>query len=257
MAIAAACFCGAHAADVTGEMAIAAAEAWMAANPSFGTTGSAVSATAEYDGDAIMWWTVATSSGGAIFVSPETSIDPVLAAVPQYSGSLPAAHPLRAILSLDVANRRRVIASATSAPQGNTRLMAYAASPSGTITNEAIAAAVEAAEVRWAKYTTPKSRLMSFAAAPAGVAVLAEVPGFGEAPNNYLRFWNQEEYPVGNPCFNLYTPENAVCGCVATAGAALLQYFGCPGLEVNLKRECSYNGTPITLTTISGTNRLD
>ena len=258
MAIAAACFCGAHAADVTGEMAIAAAEAWMAANPSFGTTGSAVSATAEYDGDAIMWWTVATSSGGAIFVSPETSLEPVLAAAPSCPGSLPAAHPLRAILKADVANRRQVIAASTVVPAVQpSRLMAYAASPSGTITNEAVAAAVAEAESRWTKYTTPRNRLMALAGAPA--ANVTVLPGFGdEASNKYMRFWDQDDlFGTISPCFNLYTPENAVCGCVATAGAAILQYFGSSGLVQNVIRECTINGKKVALTTISATNRYD
>ena len=55
IAVAAACVCGARAGDVTREMAIAAADAWMAANPSFGASGSAISATAEYDGATLMW----------------------------------------------------------------------------------------------------------------------------------------------------------------------------------------------------------
>ena len=270
MAVAALCFCGARAGEVTSEMAMAAADAWMAANPSFGATGSAVSAVAEYDGGTLLWWTVATSNGGAIFVSPDTSIEPVLAAVPKCSGALPAEHPLRAILKADIANRRAVIAAATETPASRPmRLMSAAASfsstSSGTITNEAVAAAVAVAEGRWTKYTTPRTRIRLMASASEPTTNVTVLAGFGdESDNMYMRFWNQSvlNWPMNSmfgveTCFNLYTPSNAVCGCVATAGAAILQYFGCSGLVQNVMRECSYNGEKVSLTTISATNRYD
>ena len=300
MTVAALCFCGARAGEVTSEMAMTVANAWMAANPSFGATGSAVSAVAEYDGDTLLWWAVATSGGGAIFVAPDTSIEPVLAAVPKCSSVLPAAHPLRAILKADIANRRNVIAASTETPVSRPmRLMSAAGSSSstssGVITNEAVAADVAAAEGRWTKYTTPRTRnrLMTSAGEPTtNVTVLA---GFGDGADGYMRFWDQSRFhsmfynyydhsvpgaiydedtgywlePVdsglrslnlfaeGEQCFNLYTPSNAVCGCVATAGAAILQYFGSSGLVQNVMRECSYNGAKVSLTTISATNRYD
>ena len=300
MVVAALCFCGARAGEVTSEMATAAADAWIAANPSFGATGSAVSAVAEYDGDTLLWWAVATSGGSTIFVAPDTSIEPVLAAVPKCSGLLPAAHPLRSILKADIANRRSVIAASTETPASRpTRLMSAAGSSSstssGTITNEAVAAAVAIAEGRWTKYTAPRTRnrLMASAGEPTtNVTVLA---GFGDGADGYMRFWDQSRFhsmfynyydyavpgaiydpetgywmePVdsglrslnlsaeGEQCFNIYTPSNAVCGCVATAGAAILQYFGSSGLVQNVMRECSYNGKKVSLTTISATNRYD
>ena len=258
MTVAAACFFGTHAGDVTSEMAMAAAEAWIAANPSFGATGSVVSAVPEYDGDTLLWWAVSTSSGGALFVSPETSIEPVLAAVPYCPGSLPAAHPLRAILKADVSSRRQVIEASTEAAASSpSRLRAAASSSAGAITNEAVAAAVAVAEGRWTKYTAPRNRLRSFAGEPTtNVTVLA---GFGdEADNRYMRFWDQDNlFMTIGPCFNLYTPENAVCGCVATAGAAILQYFGSSGLVQNVMRECTLNGEKLKLATISATNRYD
>ena len=110
IAVAAASVLGARADAVSSDLALAAANAWVAANPGFGACGAAISAEAEYDGTTLMWWVVRLDGGGAVFVAPETSLEPVLAAVPQYAGALPAAHPLRAILKADVANRRRVIA---------------------------------------------------------------------------------------------------------------------------------------------------
>ena len=115
MAVAAAFVCGARADAVSSDQALAAANAWAAANPSFGASGAAVSAEAEYDGTTLMWWVVRLGGGGAVFVAPETSLEPVLAVVPQYAGALPAAHPLRAILKEDVANRRSVIAAVIAA----------------------------------------------------------------------------------------------------------------------------------------------
>jgi len=291
IAVAAASVLGACADVVSSDLALAAANAWVAANPSFGARGAAVSAEAEYDGTTLMWWVVRLDGGGAVFVAPETSIDPVLAAVPQYAGVLPAAHPLRAILSADVANRRRVIAEATvvtSRPRGSNGV-------NGVITNAAVAEAVSAAANRWTKLTTarPRARDVVVLAPTTNIVV---VSGFGdEADNVYMRFWDQSRFhsmfykyydhsvpgaiydpesgywvePVdsglrslnlsaeGEQCFNLYTPDNAVCGCVATAGAAILQHFKCSGLVKNVMRECSYNGPTVNLTTISATNRYD
>lgn len=264
IAVAAASVLGARADAVSSDLALAAANAWVAANPGFGARGAAVSAEAEYDGATLMWWVVRLADGGAVFVAPETSIDPVLAAVPRYGGALPAAHPLRAILSTDVANRRRVIAEASATPRARGSSVSR-----GVVTNAAIAAVVSAAETRWTKLTTARPR----ARAVTPTANVVVVPGFGdEADNAYLRFWNQEDYSGFSdlrsnahfdPCFNLYTPlsaytgKHAVCGCVATAGAALLQYFGATGLTVNVTRECTMDGPTVKLTTISATNHYD
>ena len=264
IAVAAVSVLGARAGAISSDLALAAANAWVAANPGFGARGAAVSAEAEYEDATLQWWVVRLADGGAVFVAPENSIDPVLAAVPQYAGALPAAHPLRAILRADVANRRRVIAEASATPRAR-----GAGVSSGLITNAAVAEAVSAAETRWAKLTTSRPRAREVT--PTTNVVV--VPGFGdEADNAYLRFWNQSSYSGYSdlrsdahfdPCFNLYTPlsaftgENVVCGCVATAGAALLQYFGATGLTVNVKRECEMDGAKVKLTTISATNHYD
>ena len=264
IAVAAASVVGARADAVSSELALAAANAWVAANPGFGARGAAVSAEAEYDGATLMWWVVRLDGGGAVFVAPETSIDPVLVAVPQYADALPAAHPLRAILMADVANRRSVIAAA-SATVRSRGARASSGSSASVLTNAAVAAAVSAAANRWAKLTTarPRARDVEVLMPTTNVTVLA---GFGdEADNMYRRFWNQSVllWPMDSflgfidPCFNLYTPSNAVCGCVATAGAAILQYFEAPGLIKNVRRECTYNGAKVALTTISATNHYD
>ena len=281
IAVAAASVLGARADAVSSDLALAAANAWVTANPGFGARGAAASAEAEYDGTTLMWWVVRLDGGGAVFVAPETSIEPVLAAVPQYAGALPAAHPLRAILRADVANRRRVIAEASVTPRS--RGASGSSVSSGVITNAAVAEAVSAAETRWTKLTTARPRARAALTAPSNV--IAVVPGFGDGVDNnaYLRFWDQSDYSgffeqdvVDNgdgtkvtnlvvvrsfasidPCFNLYTPNNVVCGCVATAGAALLQYFGSTGVVHNVMRTCTYNGTNVVLATISATNRYD
>ena len=259
VAVAAALVLGAHAGAVDSAMARAAAEAWAAANPAFGAGGTALSAEADYEGGVLMWWTVRLSGGGAAFVAPETSLEPVLAAVPSYGGALPAAHPLRSILAADVANRRAKIAEATAVPVSNSGLVARGASASA-ITNAAIAAAVTAAEGKWAKFASGRSSLKPRALAP--TANITVVDGFGdESANRWMRFWDQSSFNWDGEfvelCFNLYTPSNSVCGCVATAGAALLQWFGCTGLLHNVMRECTYDGVPVKLTTMSGTNPYD
>ena len=69
IAVAAALVLGARADVVSSDLALAAANAWVAANPGFGARGAAVSAEAEYDGATLMWWVVRLDGGGAVFYS--------------------------------------------------------------------------------------------------------------------------------------------------------------------------------------------
>ncbi len=266
IAVAAAAALGVRAGEVSREMAIAAANAWVSSNPAFGVSGAAVSATAEYEGNVLRWWNVAMA-GGTVFVAPDTSIEPVLAAVPHRMDSLPASHPLRLILSSDISNRCAAIASAAQ-HTANRTFASGAAQPVASFSKTAVQAAVSAAESRWARYTTSTGGavgpLRAFAGQPTTNIVV--VSGFGDGADGFLRFWNQSAYSglpgvrsdaSFEPCFNLYTPDNSVCGCVATAGAALLQYFGCTGLVRNVTRKCTYNYKDISLTTMGGRKHYD
>lgn len=70
--------------------------------------------------------------------------------------------------------------------------------------------------------------------------------------------WGQSDISVEgggrrDPCFNYYTPNNYVCGCVATATAQIMRYHCWPTNEVAVFTEtCSVDGTATDLTTLGG-----
>ena len=104
--------CVARAGEVTPEMAKQAASAWAARNPKFGAGGSAQSVRTVCDTNAahtVLWHQVTMSGGGCLIVAPVTEIEPGLAALEDDPGEIPAAHPLRALLTADVRSRLRFL----------------------------------------------------------------------------------------------------------------------------------------------------
>ena len=67
--------------------------------------------------------------------------------------------------------------------------------------------------------------------------------------------WNQDNV-AGDYCYNYYTPNHYVCGCVATAGAQIMRYFEWPRSSVNVakftNKYCYLQGTKTTYTTQGG-----
>ena len=104
--------CTARAMDVTTNMAMTAANAWAARNAAFGAGGVATNVVSVSDTNAaqtVLWHQVSMSNGGCLIVAPVTEIEPVLAALEDDPGELPAAHPLRALLTADVRSRLRFL----------------------------------------------------------------------------------------------------------------------------------------------------
>lgn len=69
--------------------------------------------------------------------------------------------------------------------------------------------------------------------------------------------WNQDSVG-GNYCYNYYTPNHYVCGCVATAGAQIMYYHHAPTKTLASKNfTCFLNGSATTLATKGGTYDWD
>ena len=110
--VAVACACVAHALVVTPDMAMTAANAWAARNAAFGAGGSAQSVRTVCDTNAaqtVLWHQVTMSGGGCLIMAPVTEIEPVVAALEEDPGEIPAAHPLRALLTADMRSRLRFL----------------------------------------------------------------------------------------------------------------------------------------------------
>ncbi len=220
---------GLWASPVTSEMAKLAANNWVAQNAKLGA-GEAMAAVEVKDADGqTLWWTVTMSTGGAVFVAPDDGIEPIIASTKKFSADkFTKRNPLWALLSRDLRARRKVIASkALTASGSGARLMSVAA-PSAAAEKDAVDKSIDAAKAKWQRLTVKRggAKLQGVAVPePSGCVYIVE--GFEEG--GALTYWNQSDSDYSSDedgkLFNLYTPKNYVCGCVATAGAALLQYY--------------------------------
>ena len=249
---------------VTAEQAKAMVRAWSAENQGgFGLSGATVVAAkpfADADGT-VLWYAVTLDDGSCVFTAADSRVEPVIAVVPNCGGTLPAAHPLRAMLEADLRGRLAAVKGASGASL-------QSVSPAAT----QIAKGVKAARAKWARYAGGAA-LQDVPAAVATASgnpplTYAYLPGFCSANESlmYLTHWNQTyektsydekrgTWPLTSvqaPLYNYYTPMHYVCGCVATAGATILQYFGTPSGKSGVEKVCTVNGEPVKLKTVGG-----
>ena len=229
--------CVAHAEVVTSDMALAAADAWAERNAQFEIGNNATNVITVCDTNAahtILWHQVSMAGGGCLIIAPVTEIEPIVMALERDPGELPEAHPLRGILTLDMRGRLRFLnLYPEGAPPSGGRLRLAASSSSVTEEDEEKAAHkelvrrewAEQQQSKWEKLRTPrkggKARLgadLTKAAPDSAMKVKIVLPGFG--PGGRFTHWNQ-----GGGVYNMYTPGGVPCGCVATAAAAMMQYF--------------------------------
>ena len=250
---------------VTADQAKAMVRAWSAENKGgFGLDGAAVVAARPFadKSGAVLWYAVTLDDGSCVFTAADTRIEPVIAVVPNCDGTLPAAHPLRALLEADLRGRLAAVSGATGASL-------QSVGPA----SDKLAQVVKAARAKWARYASGAALqdVPASVATPNGNPPLtyAYLPGFCTANESllFLTHWNQtyektsydeknSTWPLTSvqaPLYNYYTPKHYVCGCVATAGATILQYFGAPEGKSNVTNVCTVNGEPVKLATIGGT----
>jgi len=259
--LSAALFCAAgslYADPVTAEMAMAAADQWVARNPEFKAGGKALSVFSVCDTNAaktVLWHQVRMAGDGMLIVAPATEIEPVIAALDNDPGELPAAHPLRAMLVRDLRKRLRFLGLYEEDAKSGASLKSVL-----PVSEEEEARMAEAAqwaaqqEKKWAKLgvrTARGAKLM--ANDEVGVTDIAVEIGIvkGFEKNGAFTHWNQST-GGGGKCYNYYTPDNCVCGCVATALSAMLQFFNVSGApdEPYSSDRCYVNGVKTTKETI-------
>ena len=247
---------GAGAESVSPERAMAAANAWAARNGAFGAGQGATNVVTECDAatGVVLWHQVSMAGGGMLVVAPVTEIEPVVVALDNDPGVLPEAHPLRGILRGDM--RRRLQFLGLYPQQGGARAprraAAAASSADGDDAADVAKAWGAACEAKWARLTR-RAPLRAPARSVSAETVAVEVrvvPGFEK--KGALTHWDQTSYN-GSYLYNLYTPNHAVCGCVATACAALAQFYGTTNAVSGLVNDaCSYNGKPYSAKTLGG-----
>lgn len=237
----------AYAAEITAEQASSAVRAWIAESPALVRAADADVASAE---------TVVTASGSRLHVvklagggfavtSADDRVDPVIAFVRDGAELVrDDANPLWALLSGDIAARERA-AGVPASSKGAALLR-------GASDQESDAAA--RAQARWAGLLAKsasggkKSSLLR-----AGLASLTDT----RIDTLVQSRWNQSthnNYTNGKKCYNYYTPNNYVCGCVATAGAQIMRYWQWPQSPVEAKtKTCSAGGVSGSYTMQGGT----
>lgn len=166
--------------------------------------------------------------GGFVVTSGDTGLNPILA----YSRDGiwvddPAANPLLAMLPVDVAAATEDLAAQ---PAGG-RLAA--ASPSPSARNAA----------KWRRLLAPSGVKLAtdplLSVSDLRVGVLLTTRWAQGSFSVYLS--PTAHIAMSYKCFNLYTPLNRPCGCVATAGAQILYYHKWPRAAITAIKD--YSGT--------------
>ena len=264
--------CIAHAGEVTFDMAKAAANEWTARNAQFGAGGEATNVVSICDTNVaktVLFHQVSMSGGGCVIVAPVTEIEPVVMALERDPGNLNEGrlkhHPLRGMLSIDMRRRLRFLNLYEENP--SSRRLAASASSGADAAGDSEEVAAEKAAVRkeWAEQqetkwgsllstSRRKSRRLAVdetkGVTDKDMKMMMVVPGFEQG--GPLTHWNQGYYTQRPYIYNLYTPNNSVCGCVATALSAMIQYFKVKKGPEEKSNTCTVDGASNTYPTKGG-----
>lgn len=245
------------AAEVSLESARFAAQAWIDSGLSLGKLRGRCAAQAETleEGDARMH-VVKLDGGGFVVMGADDLVEPVIAFS---AGGAPveadSEGPLPAILKADLAERARASAR-RSASASRTLLGASSASGGAERT---------ATQRRWDALLAGGSGRARLLASDDSNG-LDEIPDVRVEPLVKSR-WGQENNsmysdrytnaPLGDPCFNYYTPNNYACGCVATAMAQIMRYHRYPASATAKTFTCEVDGSSVSKTMMGGTYDYD
>ena len=217
----------ATAATVSAEEAERAARTWISVGDTLGCRMDAnVSGVSEFHGKGgtgafyvVSLEKADGAPGGYVVLSGDTRVSPVVAFSDEGEFAADEGNPLWVLLGADFAKVSVAIAEddSASAPSAKSalRLSASGMSPN---------------EEKWARLLSAKGGLRLGVATPSDLRVDALVKSkWGQTTAN------------GYNCYNLYTPNNYPCGCVATALAQLLYYWKRPSGSVTTRGEYYYS----------------
>ena len=225
-----------NAAEITVEQAGIAAHRWLQDDAALGCPlGTEVDCvrTCSPQEDAA-FHVVKLKGGGFVVMSSDTTREPVVAF--SSGGDLVESdsNPLWVLLKSDLALRVGEDVGAS----GKSGLLKATAGGSSGSDNEA----------KWNRLLGKSGGLLR---ASQGVFLISDVR---VAPLVQSK-WNQEDVGDGH-CYNYYTPNNYVCGCVATAGAQIMRYCEWPSATTSVptfkNNYCKLNGAQKAYTTQGG-----
>lgn len=226
---------------VTSDEAMAAARSWLHGKAMIakGISTEPESVRTVENGDGSSYHVVSLVGGGFVVLSADDGIEPVIAF--SATGKFPEesdGEPVRALLARDIGDR----AAGLNVGGGAFRRLAFASCANVMATPEA----------KWAKMlavTPPNTKLRAYASGIESVSDIRVEPLVKSQ-------WGQQNDSgysnVGDPCFNLYTPEQCPCGCVPTAMAQIMRYWEYPASVKAFSRNCEVNAEPVVLSVMAG-----
>jgi len=228
---------GLQAAEVSADSAAVAARRWLQDDAALGCAlGAEVDSvrTCSPQGDAT-FHVVKLGGGGFVVMSSDTTREPVVAF--SSGGDLVESddNPLWVLLKKDLALRAGEDTSA-SVKKGVLKASATSSVDSGN-------------EAKWSRLLGGGSRFS--VKSNEGQSSISDIR---VAPLVQSK-WNQDNVG-GDYCYNYYTPNHYVCGCVATAGAQIMRYFQWPDSSVSVAKftntHCAVDGASCALTSQGG-----
>lgn len=175
----------------------------------------------------ILYYVTHLEGGGSIIAAPDDSITPVIAFKKNGKLSLKESHPLKKLLDFDMAQRMKKLNN-----------------PSRQSDSER-----EANQALWASLLDDSSETL---VASRGLSQLDDIRVDPLAATQ----WSQStvsELEGSKKVFNIFTPKNYMCGCVATAMGQLMHFYKWPSRSIG---ETAFNvvvdGENKTLTTRGG-----
>ncbi len=239
--VAVAAVSAAFAVEVTPEQARTAARNWVRRSPvqmtaRFASGDVRQARTSKADDGKALYHVVEMDGGGFVVTSGDTELPPVIAF--SASGALDLSdrrNPLVALLERDLANRKAQLAK-----PGMTLLSTPQTGAGGTSFEDEWAELLEAPEA------APSGGMTLMGASYASISDVRVAPLVQSKWTQSL--WN------GYKTFNYYTPNNYVCGCVATTFAQIMRYWQKPSGSVSAGTyTCWVDGKKTSKTMMGGT----
>ena len=203
---------------VTAKQAAEAVRGWLRydAKPMGETLSGQIGEVKGYKGPAgkLAYYVVSLAPEGFVIVPADDLVEPIIAFSPRGKYEATRESPWHAIVSQDVPKRVAYVQTRQFMAAGADRAKAR-----GNL---------ELASKRWSRLRDAAAELHTEKAVPK--APPTSVSDVRVAPFVATR-WSQGNSGGGH-CYNYYTPNNYVCGCVATALAQVLKYFEVPQFGV-------------------------
>ena len=194
---------------------------------------------------------ISLDGGGFVVVAPDDRIEPVIFHSPNGTVSeTDDGGPFWALMKADMAYR---MATVNEAETGTVVNVAFAAANNGSRQRElSPQESVEAASAKWAVLLTDEPedenvrREIIFGDGVSSISDVRVAPLLDSS-------WGQDR-AGGDYCYNYYTPNHYVCGCVATAVSQVMRYHKYPTASVAAGTYvCAVDGVEKSLTMKGGT----